>query len=209
MKRITLAVCFVAFLLAMAGPAAAIVVDFNSFPNDTPIPNGYAGFIWSPNFYVVGNNFYNTEYGNSMTFPSPPDAAFNGFGVETVSVYRPSLFNLVGAYFSTWAFNNLFSSLNGSAYSLLVAGYNGTTLVGEVVVLFSPLYGTPPPPSFFYMPLGFNNINYVTFSTNLPGEKLYWLMDNLTYTAVPLPPSVLLLGSGLVGLLGFRRFRKH
>jgi choice-of-anchor C domain-containing protein len=33
-------------------------------------------------------------------------------------------------------------------------------------------------------------------------------LDNVDVTAVPVPPTVLLLGSGLVGLLGLRRFRK-
>jgi hypothetical protein len=33
-------------------------------------------------------------------------------------------------------------------------------------------------------------------------------LDTMRYQAVPLPPSVLLLGSGLLGLAGFRRFRK-
>jgi hypothetical protein len=37
-------------------------------------------------------------------------------------------------------------------------------------------------------------------------------IDNITFfrpTTVPLPPSVFLLGSGLLGLLGWRRFRKN
>jgi hypothetical protein len=33
------------------------------------------------------------------------------------------------------------------------------------------------------------------------------LMDNFTYV-VPIPASALLLGSGLLGLAGWRRFRK-
>lgn len=34
-------------------------------------------------------------------------------------------------------------------------------------------------------------------------------MDNMVYSPVPEPSAMLLLGSGLVGLAGFRRFRKN
>jgi len=36
----------------------------------------------------------------------------------------------------------------------------------------------------------------------------YWGIDDVTYNAVPVPPSVWLFGSGVLGLLGWRRFRK-
>jgi hypothetical protein len=40
--------------------------------------------------------------------------------------------------------------------------------------------------------------------------EVYWTFTTQPYTAdnVPLPPSVLLLGAGLIGLAGWRRFRK-
>ncbi|MGO9175292.1 MAG: hypothetical protein ACLQED_04010 [Desulfobaccales bacterium] len=45
--------------------------------------------------------------------------------------------------------------------------------------------------------------------TGVPSNSGYWLADNInTNVPVPLPPSMLLLGSGLLGLVGFRRFKK-
>jgi hypothetical protein len=50
-----------------------------------------------------------------------------------------------------------------------------------------------------------------TFARGVDGYPLNWLTNSWTYEqteVVPLPPSVFLLGSGLLGLLGWRRFRK-
>ena len=44
------------------------------------------------------------------------------------------------------------------------------------------------------------------------GYQLNWMDTNWTYkqtAVVPLPPSVFLLGSGLLGFAGWRRFRKN
>jgi len=49
------------------------------------------------------------------------------------------------------------------------------------------------------------SVDQLTFSTT---EKWQFAMDNFTFnetSAVPLPPSVWLLGSGLIGLVGLRR----
>lgn len=40
------------------------------------------------------------------------------------------------------------------------------------------------------------------------GSSLSFQVDQVQLTSTPLPPSVLLLGSGLLGLVGWRRFRK-
>jgi hypothetical protein len=40
------------------------------------------------------------------------------------------------------------------------------------------------------------------------GHYIGWLASNATATVVPLPPAVLLLGTGLLGLVGWRGFRK-
>ena len=48
------------------------------------------------------------------------------------------------------------------------------------------------------------NIDTVWFR---PGESIL-VIDNITYSSIPLPPSVLLLGSGLLCLVGWRRSKK-
>jgi len=46
-----------------------------------------------------------------------------------------------------------------------------------------------------------------TSQISFSGRNPYgYSLDDVSVNAVPLPPAVLLLGSGLVGLLGFRRF---
>ena len=57
-------------------------------------------------------------------------------------------------------------------------------------------------------PINFIRVDNVKF-TRASSEDQWFLMDHVN--AVPLPPSVLLLGSGILGLvgLGWRRARKE
>ena len=48
------------------------------------------------------------------------------------------------------------------------------------------------------------NISYITISHSEAIDNYYWAVDDI-YTNVPLPGAVWLLGSGLLGLVGFRR----
>jgi hypothetical protein len=52
-------------------------------------------------------------------------------------------------------------------------------------------------------------VDKVTFETSEESEGYWWLMDNLEIQPVPEPATMILLGSGLIGVLGLRRkFRK-
>jgi hypothetical protein len=197
MKKATLTVFFLALALALAGPAAAVVVNFDSIATggiSAPIPAGYAGFTWDSNFYATDNNYYNSNWGNTVTFPSSPNAAFNGFGVATVSASNTP-FTLNGAYFSYWALSDGFWS--DASAGLTVTGYSGVNPVGSVHFLLTN--------NFVYQPLGLANIDSVVFTTDEGVLAHWWLMDNMSYNAVPIPGALWLVGSGLVGLIGLRR----
>jgi hypothetical protein len=208
MKKATLTVFLLALTLALAGSAtAATVVDFDSFNVSGGLdymPDGYAGFTWT-SFAAVDSNYYNTTFSNHVFFLSSPNAASNLVGSAQASISH-SLFNLVGADFSYWAFQDgpYSNSVYGaySATGLTVAGYNGVNLVKSVTFSLTN--------DFVYEDLGLNNIDNVTFTVTNghPGLGDYWLMDNMAYTPVPLPAAFWLLGSGLAGLAGWRRFRK-
>jgi hypothetical protein len=54
---------------------------------------------------------------------------------------------------------------------------------------------------------GFGNFQGFSISENVDPAGLRY--QNFSYTAVPIPGAVLLLGSGLFGLMGIRRFKKN
>jgi hypothetical protein len=197
MKKVTLTVFFLSLALALAGPAAAVVVDFDSIPtggNTSMIPAGYAGFTWDTNFDVNDNGHYNS-WGNTVTFPSSPNAASNSGGrVLTVSASHTP-FTLNGAYFSYWALNDGFWVI--ASAGITVTGYNSGNPVGSVHVSLTN--------NFVYSSIGLANIDTVTFTTDEGEVGHWWLMDNMTYNAVPIPGAVWLLGSGLAGLAFYRR----
>ena len=202
MKKATLTVFVLALALVLAGPANAELVDFDSIiaaDTERAIPTGYAGFTWDSLFAVMSDSYdYNPTNHNTVTFPSSPNAAFNGTGVVQVYASKSTPFNLVGAYFSYFAVNDGFSPY--SSAGITVTGYNSGRLVGAVHVSLTN--------NFVYQSLGLANIDTVTFTTDEGVDKHWWLMDNMEYSAVPLPGTVWLLGSGFLGLAGWRRFRK-
>ena len=121
-----------------------------------------------------------------------------------MSISSAQPFNFVGAYFGTYTQNN--NAYASGASSITVTGLLGATVVGSTTINLTP-------GALTWSAIGFNDIDSLTItavngpaSGNFPAGKDF-LMDDFTYTAVPLPPSLLLLGTGLVGL-GFLRRRK-
>jgi hypothetical protein len=85
MRRLAFLVSFAA--LALAGPASAKLIAFDLLKgSDKPIPEGWAGFHWSDDFYYLdGADFPGTGFDTGVV--SPPNVAFNN-GVNTVGFGR-------------------------------------------------------------------------------------------------------------------------
>jgi hypothetical protein len=181
---------------------ANIVITFDdlSTPNSGSnisnwgvVPSSYWGFTWT-GFAVTENSSFKSVYGNTGDFPSLPNAVFNNYGSQTVTIDFGVVVNVIDAYFRSWSYLN--GPWAASAATLTLNGYNGNTLLDTLTV---PLSYT----GMVDTPINFLGVTRVDFVSDAPGH--YWLMDNLQ---IPLPPTALLLGSGLVGLV-LLRFRKR
>jgi hypothetical protein len=189
-----------ALMLCVFGVANAVVVTFDDLPGDeTQIPTGYNGFTWN-NFHDLDGVHYASNpsgYGNGVI--SPNNVAYNSFG-DAASITGP-LFTFNSAYF-TGAWND---GLNIEITGRL----SGTTLFDQTIVvdstgptLFSPNWAGIDELDFFSS--GGTSHGYIS-----GGSGEHFAMDNFTYNAVPEPTTMLLVGSGLLGLWGARRkFKK-
>jgi hypothetical protein len=174
-------------------PAFGGVITFDDLPDTgQPVPAGYAGFNWSSDFYYESDADYLSTYGNTYPFPSSPNATYNAFGDESVTM-SGGVFTFNGAYFSGWGADNTAQSYTSS--TMTVVGYLGGSFVGSVSTAL-------PANSFIWLPA---NMTVDTLEFHASSDSTWWLMDNLTYNeGVPEPGSLALLISGLA-LLALRR----
>jgi hypothetical protein len=188
-------------LLFIASGAESAIVNFDdlSTPDNSggalwgTVPASYAGFTWT-GWEVQENSSYKSVYNNTYNFPSTPNAAYNGgTGNATVTITSSGVFDFTSAYFWKWTQNN--AGQSWSAMSLAVSAFLNDVQVGSTQTI--TLASSPASVN-----LGFSGIDEIRFTT---AANKYWMMDNANMAPVPIPPTVWLLGSGLIGLVGLRR----
>ncbi len=217
MKKLIVLVALAALIClpGMAMASATPVLYFDDVPGGLnpdyttfALPTSYHGLTWSAPvgsgsyWGVIDISDYNASWGNSLNFPSYPNAVTNDnvdlLGASSVTISSATPFNFIGAYFGTWtAFNT--SNFYGATGLTIAGSLLGNPVGSDTITL------NPGPLAWYNV--NFTDIDSLTFTPIAGSQGQYFLMDNFN---VPLPPSVLLLGSGLlgVGLLGRRKIFK-
>jgi len=179
------------FISSNADPALAggSVIDFQSqtLGEYTSLTSGSVNFTALDNFLRIDN----TNAGNYNTQGQYLDNTYSGFRTLVVAFSNP-----VQAFGFNWA---------GSDYQWTLTAYDAGH--NQLETYNMPMTGDSNAGEFYG--IAASNIQYVNL-TNI--DLADWVViDNFTSSAgvVPLPGSLWLLGSSLLGLGGWRRFRKN
>jgi hypothetical protein len=111
-------------------------------------------------------------------------------------------------------------SFIGGTRTALKAAYPGPFNSGRLGIYYNGVHGAGGEVDFYYdygvgwLLLDSCALNisadpyFLIRGVDTYGSSLSFLVDNVQLTPIPLPTSALLMGSGLLGLAGWRRFRK-
>ena len=201
MKKFLILLCGLVMIFGFAGAAGATVLTFDDLAPITTeigtISDGYGGFDWSQMGYtntafdVVGSGYYNGAVSGDYV-------AYNQWAsVATVSDFS---FDFNGAYF-TGVWND---GLNVNIQGLS----GGTMLYNETIQV-----DHNGPTWFSANYIGIDQLvlsSYGGTHVVSGGSGAHFAMDNFTFNEtapVPEPSTILLMGAGLLGLVGYNRKR--
>jgi len=179
-------VSLLVLLVAVTASAGTVVVNFDDLTGAGLVPDGYGGINWSGNwtYYDSAQPPYNPS--------SPPSRVYDSnvavFPQDTFSFVNPAGEVFLGAWFAGYPEATITFNL-----------FNGANLVWT-----SNTLAPTDVPAF--LTSGYSGL--VTSVQVLSPEPDTFVMDDVTYSTVPEPTSLMLLGTGLMAGIGAIR-RKH
>jgi hypothetical protein len=197
-NRVPILAISAAILVVGGAPASATVDRFDDVTTqpDAAITDGYAGFNWH-NFWVLDATTYVSNPSGYLNGQISSDyVAFNAWGAPAEFSGGP--FHFVGAYLtSAWR----------DGLNVDIEGYRlGTLAYSQTLIL-----NTSDPLWFAADYLNVDTVRFVSYGgthhRGYPGDGTQFALDNLTYTTIPAPGALVLLGLG-TGLTGWLRRRQ-
>ncbi len=194
-KFIVITLCIGMFLIPAFARAAILTFDDIEPPLSSGIvPYGYGGLNWDHIRYINGPSAAPNS-GYTAGRVSGDYVAFNEN--ELVTRVTNGNFDFNGAW--------LTGAWNDDLNIRVVGTLSGIKLYDRTVVVNST-----SPTWFQFDFLRIDTLYFDSFggtqNPNYPGNGTFWAMDNFTYN-IPESSTLLLLGSGLAGLVGYRRRR--
>ena len=178
-------------LLLISGTAPAATINFDDITTgqSAAIPAGYQGYEWigyDPLIAAVGGSVFVADGNNATVSGAYSLGSTLGFQISRSDGMAFNALDFFAAY------------ENGVNSDLVITGFRNGAQTQQITT--APFSNTVTS-----IPVNFLAIDLLRIET---ASIEIFSIDNLVVTAVPLPPALLLFGSGLLGMLGFAGKKK-